>query len=193
MRNNENYPYSKAEKFLNSDALTEPTRKALLERMVKGRAIDSNKFFAPYHFYLLSLICDRLMDQDPEDRIVNIALFIDERLANNTCDGWRYNNMPPDEKMLIRGLEGIYETSIEMYDKIFIALKKEAQIKVLETIQQGNPPGNTWKTLSAKRFFEELLAETSEIFFSHPLVQLQMGYVGMADAGGWAQIGLNES
>jgi hypothetical protein len=69
------------------------------------------------------------MDQDPEKRMVNIAFFIDERLSKKTCDGWRYDDMRPDDQMLIKGLEGIYETSVAMYGKIFIALKEDEQIK----------------------------------------------------------------
>jgi hypothetical protein len=47
--------------------------------------------------------------------------------------------------------------------------------------------------MSAKLFFEELLAETIEIFYSFPLVQQEIGYVGMADAKGWSNIGLNQT
>ena len=182
----------KLQHLLNSRAVTKPTADALQRRMVDGEN-QTNKFFSPYSFFLLSLVCDRLMDQDPEERILNIAFFIDERLTKKTCDGWRYDDMPPDDQMLIKGLDGIYETSLAMYGKIFIALKKDQQINVLKTIQSGSPPGNTWVTLSATRFFEELLAEASEIYFSHPVVQAGFGYVGMADAAGWKRIGLNET
>ena len=93
--------------------------------------------------------------------------------------------MPPDGKMLIKGLEGINETAALTFEKNFIKLKKEEQLAVLKEIQKGAPAGNTWKQLSPKKFFEELLAETVEIFFSFPTVQLSIGYTGMADAKGW--------
>jgi hypothetical protein len=175
----------RVEIFLDSEYVTEPTRKALQDRIWQGNRKKGNRFFSPYHFFLLSIVCDRLVEQDPEDRILNIAYFIDERLDNNTGDGWRYADMPPDDVMLLTGLEGISETALAMYGKLFIVLKKEEQIKVLVSVQKGNPMGNIWKTFSAMKFFEELLAEVTEIFFSHPSVQLQIGYVGMADAGGW--------
>lgn len=181
----------KVQDFLNSPAITEPTRKALIERIEKANG--TNRFFTDYSFNLLSILCDRLMDQDPEDRIVNIALFIDDRLAENTCDGWRYSDMPPDNEMYRKGLKGVDEAASIMFDKNFTELEKEAQIKALEAIQDGTAKGDTWKTLPSKRFFEELLAETTEIFFSFPLVQLKIGYAGMADAAGWKKIGLNES
>jgi gluconate 2-dehydrogenase gamma chain len=179
----------KLQDLLKSNALTQPTRKALQERI--GKAKETNQFFNPYTFNLLSIVCDLLMDQDPQNRIVNIAVFIDQRLWENTCDGWRYDDMPPDDKMITKGLEGVDETSTAMFGKVFIYLDKQDQLKVLKIIQQGVAAGNTWTTLPATRFFEELLAEATEIFFSYPLVQVEIGYEGMADAAGWRKIGLN--
>ncbi|MEJ7829696.1 MAG: gluconate 2-dehydrogenase subunit 3 family protein [Segetibacter sp.] len=181
----------KMDALLSSDLVTEPTRKALLERVEK--AFGKNKFFNDYSFNLLSVICDLLVDQDSQHRVVNIAFFIDERLTNKTCDGWRYNSMPPDDIMYKIGLEGIDETASEIFGRKFIALKKEEQIKVLNAIQKGNVVSDIWTKLPPAIFFEELLAETAEIFFSYPLVQADIDYVGMADAKGWSKIGLNEA
>ena len=169
--------------LLKSDTVTEPTRKALQERIETAKEI--NHFFSDELFKLLSIVCDRLMDQDTENRLVNVAVFIDERLKANTCDGWRYNDMPPDDEMLVKGLEGINETSLILFNKKFIHLKKEKQIKILKEIQQGVATGNTWGELPPKKFFEELLAEAVEIFFSFPAVQMSIDYRGMADAKGW--------
>lgn len=169
--------------LLNSDTVTEPTRKALQERM--EIASGKNHFFSDELFNLLSIVCDRLMDQDTENRVVNVAVFIDERLKANTCDGWRYNDMPPDDEMLVKGLEGINETAVIIFQKKFIDLKKEEQLKILKEIQQGSAAGNTWKELPPKKFFQELLAEAVEIFFSFPAVQMSIDYRGMADAKGW--------
>ena len=56
----------------------------------------------------------------------------------------------------------------------------------------GDAPGATWQTLPAKRFFEELLAEAAENYYSHPLAQEEIGYVGMADLPAWERLGLNQ-
>lgn len=191
MQNHDPHNQQKVDALLSSDLVTEPTRKALQERTEK--AFGNNKFFNDYSFNLLSAVCDLLVDQDSRYRTVNIAFFIDERLADNTCDGWRYNSMPPDDMMYKMGLEGIDETSSQMFGEKFIALKKEEQINVLNAIQQGNVENDVWTKLPPVLFFEELLAETAEIFFSYPLVQASVGYVGMADAKGWTKIKLNES
>jgi gluconate 2-dehydrogenase gamma chain len=180
----------KAQQLLNSPSVGEPTRNALLKRIEISK--QKNCFFNEMDFQLLSVVCDLLMDQESGNRIVNVAVFIDERLMRNTCDGWRYNEMPRDGEMYLRGLEGIDETSVQTFQKRFIELKKEEQLLVLSQIQNGTATGNMWKTLPAKRFFEEILAEATEIFFSYPAVQMEINYSGMADAGGWKKVGLNE-
>lgn len=190
MQNENSDNHKQVKELLNSNFLTVPTRRVLQERFQK---VGSNSFFSNDPFHLLSVVCDLLMNQDSEDRMVNIALFIDERLKNNDSDGWRYNSMPPDNIKYTLGLQGIDETASIMFGKKFIALKKEKQIQILSLIQNGNVESELWKKLNPKLFFEDLLAETAEIFFSHPLVQASINYVGMADAKGWTKIKLNET
>jgi hypothetical protein len=132
------------------------------------------------------------MAQDSNNRIVNVAVHIDERLHRKTGDGWRYDNMPSDDQMYIKGLKGINETAQRHFQREFVQLTNEQQMEMLRSVQHGFAEGVVWQELPPQRFFEELLAETTEIFFSHPLVQDEMGYAGMADANGWERIGLNE-
>lgn len=176
--------------LLQTDYVTPITKKVLEERM--AYVGEAPSFFDAPAFELLSIVCDRLVAQDPEHRIMNIALFIDQRLTENTGDGWRYSNMPPDRDMYIKGLKGIEETSTLLFKTPFIQLSKDQQLELLQSLQQGAAEGAVWKEMPSKLFFEELLAEATEIFYSHPLVQEEMGYVGMADAKGWTKIGLNE-
>ncbi|GAB2541322.1 gluconate 2-dehydrogenase subunit 3 family protein [Rufibacter soli] len=184
------YPPGTVRGLLPTNAVTPQTRKALTERLKK--AVATPKFFELPAFERLSQICDRLVAQDSSNRIVEIAWFIDERLADKASDGWRYDCMPPDEQMYLAGLEGVTETATLLFKKPFQDLNAAQQTEILQAIQHGTAPGEIWKRLPAKRFFEELLAETTEIFYSYPVVQEEMGYVGMADAQGWTRIGLNE-
>jgi gluconate 2-dehydrogenase gamma chain len=170
--------------------VTDATRNALAERLAVNDA--QPLFFDPEEFACLAVVCDRLVAQDPERRIVNIAFHIDDRLQRRTCDGWRYDNMPPDDRMYSNGLKGINETAQLQFNRSFIQLTADEQDRVLQLIQQGAADGTVWQDLPPQRFFEELLAETTEIFFSHPSVQDEIGYAGMADAKGWERIGLNE-
>lgn len=184
------YPKGAVLALLPTDFVTDATRKALKERLQENE--HHPLFFNPDDFEYLSVICDRLIAQDSNRRIVNIAVHIDERLQRKTGDGWRYDNMPADDLMYMKGLKGISETAQLYFNKSFIDLTDNQQVEVLRFIQQGSADGPIWQELPPQRFFEELLAEATEIFFSHPLVQAEMGYAGMADAKGWERIGLNE-
>jgi len=184
------YPNGAVVALLPTDFVTDVTRKVLKERLQENEYHP--RFFDPEDFECLSVVCDRLMAQDLNSRIVNIAVHIDERLHRKTGDGWRYDNMPADDQMYIAGLKGINETARLHFQRKFIQLRNEQQMEILRAVQIGSAKGVVWQELPPQRFFEELLAEATEIFFSHPLIQDEMGYAGMADAKGWERIGLNE-
>ena len=186
----QHYAEGTVRSLLLTEYVTAKTRQVLDNRMVKSE--ETHLFFDAPVYEVLSIACDRLVAQNSRDRIVDIAYFIDQRLAHHTGDGWRYNNMPSDEKMYLNGLKGIDETSILLFKATFIRLTISQQSAVLQSLQKGVSEGLIWKEMQSKLFFEELLTEVAEIFYSSPLVQEEIGYVGMADAKGWTRIGLNE-
>lgn len=182
------FPPGGVRALLNTAHVTEPTRRALQAKL--DRRPTEPRFFEAHAFATLTAICDRLIPQSP--RAVDIAGGLDERLADNKRDGWRYDCMPPDQEAYRRGLAGVDETAEALFGASFVKLSGAQQEAVLQQIADGQPPGAAWADLSAGYWFEELLVETSEIYFAHPLAQQAMGYLGMADAQGWEAIGLNE-
>lgn len=117
---------------------------------------------------------------------------IDKRLAQNGSDGWRYDVMPADGDAYTLGLAGINETAQLLHNQSFIELEDQQQDDVLRQVQQAKAPGTIWEKLPADRFFEELLTEAAHNYYSHPLAQEEIGYVGMADVAGWQRISLND-
>jgi hypothetical protein len=96
------YPKGAVMALLSTDFVTDATRKALKERLEENEYHPL--FFDPESFECLSVVCDRLMAQDSNSRIVNVAVHIDERLHRKTGNGWRYDNMPSDDQMYMKGL-----------------------------------------------------------------------------------------
>lgn len=182
------FPSGGVRALLNTAHVTEPTRRALQAKLDRRPAPP--RFFEPHAFATLTAICDRLIPQSP--RVVDIAGGLDQRLADNKRDGWRYDCMPPDQEAYRRGLAGVDETARTLFGAGFMELPDAQQEAVLQAIADGAPAGAVWTRMSAGYWFEELLVETSEIFFAHPLAQQAMGYLGMADAQGWEAIGLDE-
>jgi gluconate 2-dehydrogenase gamma chain len=141
---------------------------------------------------VLDVILARLLadPEAPSER--GIAFVLDKRLAEGQSDGWRYDAFPPVGDAARLGLRGVGKTVQILFGTDFFSLSAARQEAVLGAVQAGSPPGEVWQTLPAARFFKELPAEVLEAFYSHPLAQEEIGYIGMADAHGWTRIRLNE-
>jgi gluconate 2-dehydrogenase gamma chain len=186
----EHYPNGTVRALMPTDQVTEATRQALTERL--ETAPPKPDFFSEAEFSLLEAICDRLIPQDENEPHIDIAGGIDERLVQHKSDGWRYDTMPPDGEAYKLSLAGVDETASLLFQSSFQSLSAAQQDSVLQQVQQGEAPGETWKKLPANRFFEELLAEATTNYYSNPLAQETIGYVGMADVPGWQRIGLDQ-
>ena len=183
-------PQNTVRTLLATDHVTDATRQVLTERL--NTPPRQPTFFAADEFALLQAICDRLIPQDNRPEPIDVAGGIDERLSQNKSNGWRYDVMPADADAYRQALAGVEETAQSLFQQPFRQLSGDQQNKVIGLIQTGDAPGDTWQTLPADRFFEELLAEASENYYSHPLAQEEIGYVGMADLPAWQRIGLNQ-
>lgn len=172
--------------LLQGEHVSPPTRAALLARL-DASPVTQPHFLNPAEFHTLQAVCARLL---PDTRI-DVAGPMDARLAEGKTDGWRYDVMPGDGTAMRGGLAGLDGASQALAGTAFAALPPTAQDEVLTAVQAGTPPGPAWP-MPPQLFFEELLAEATEVFFAHPLAQERIGYVGFADRPGWTRTGLNE-
>ncbi len=177
--------------LLETDLVTPPTRTALLERLA---AVPGTvpRFFSEAELAQLTAVISRLLASPTIPTPRSIAAAIDERLVSGRADGWRYDVLPPDGDALKMGLRGLDALTQDQFGTDFSEASQTQQATALEEVRSGNPAGEIWATLPAARFFEDLLAEATALFYSHPAAQEEIGYFGMADARGWKNIGLNE-
>ena len=183
------YPSGTVRALLQSDAVTDPTRDALQARL--DETPGPPRFFTDAETDTLEAALTCLF-ADPEAPTARaLALGIDGRLADGGADGWRYDALPPDGETFRRGLRGLDQAASAQGAALFTALPRDAQEAVLHAVQSGDAPGDIWATLPPNLFFEELLADGTRFFYSHPLAQEEIGYAGMADAPGWSRFGLN--
>ncbi|MBD2752153.1 gluconate 2-dehydrogenase subunit 3 family protein [Spirosoma validum] len=187
---NYHYPAGTVRALLETDQVTKPTRQALTERLKASS--DQPVFFSTEEFSLLQAVCDRLIPQNNQSERIDITGGIDKRLTENKSDGWRYDVMPADGDAYKLGLKGIDESAQLLFQQPFQNISAEQQDFILKAVQTRQAPGDTWQELAADRFFEELLAEAVSTYYSHPLAQEDIGYVGMADVPTWQRIGLNQ-
>ena len=186
------YPTGTVRALLDTEHVSAATRAAVQGRL-DAPATYEPQFLALETYALLVAVAARLLPQsDRPETPIALAPAVDQRLAEGRADGWRYDALPPDREAYRLGLGGIQEITQALFQADFTVLEAEQQDAVLKALAGGHPPGATWATLDAGRFFEELLAELTETYYAHPLAQEEIGYVGLADLPAWTKIGLNE-
>ena len=184
------YPAGTVRALLNTDLVTPATRAVLNARL--DTTVTEPRFFADHDFYTLTAALERLFASPIAPTTREMALAIDARLTAGKSDGWRYDSLPPDTEAARLGLQGLDQAAQALYQAEFTALTSEQQDTVLTAVQKKEAPGEIWQTLPGDHYFEDLLAEATECYYSHPLAQEEIGYVGMADGQGWSKIKMNE-
>jgi gluconate 2-dehydrogenase gamma chain len=177
--------------ILETDLVSAKTKEVLVERI---EAINNNykpAFFTEHEFSILLAVSDILIPQDDQSFYINLAASIDERLSENKNNGWRFASLPADGDCYRKALTAINKMCTQNLKKEFTEANTEEKQKILLLVQQGTS-SDVWINVNSKLFFEELLAELTEAYYSHPLIQEEIGYAGMADQRGWIKIGLNE-
>ncbi|TGD81834.1 gluconate 2-dehydrogenase subunit 3 family protein [Hymenobacter wooponensis] len=184
------YPEGTVRALLQTDLVTEATRAALLPRL--DTSPYTPQFFDGATYELLRAVVARIYPQPERVEPIELAPVVDKRLAVGDSDGWRYDAMPPDREAYRLGLGGINQAAQALFQQPFVQLPESQQDQVMEAVANGTAPGENWQQLPIDRFFEELLAELAEDYYSHPLAQEEIGYVGMADVPGWTHIEPNQ-
>ncbi|WP_407541592.1 hypothetical protein Q0M94_19060 (plasmid) [Deinococcus radiomollis] len=157
-----------AERLISSSMLTPATRGALNARLDPPPAAP--RLFTSQEFALLELVSVCLVPHDPA--ALPLAARIDARLNQGITDGWRYDQLPPDA---------------EAYQQLLASLPADFRM----TDDAGRHAALTQAQRDHPKIFEELLAELAEGYYSDPLNQLSIGYVGFADARGWTETRLD--
>src|SRR5688500_88568 len=171
--------------LIETDSVTEPTRRVLIERSTAGEDYVP-RFFAMHEYATLTAVCAALA---PSKTVPSyfVPSEIDKRLASGGGNGWRYSKMPADGEAYLCGLNELDRIASDEVGRDFTGVEKNDQIEILKRFRDEQVGGTIF---DHRLFFEELLTELAEIFYSHPLAQEEIGYVGYADGHGW-DLGVN--
>ncbi len=120
---------------------------------------------------------------------VDLAGAFDAALAEGDGDGWRYAEIQPDRELHRLGLDALEAAAQRRFAASFDTLGPDEQDVVLQACADGQGDDGV-EALDTGRWFEEMLCLLVELHFSHPLVQVAMGYDGMADARGVQAVSL---
>ena len=167
----------------------EATRRLILDRVYNVPPI---RFFTAGEAALLQAVADTILPQDdrPPERRIPIVPYIDDDMVRGAIPGYRFEGMPDERTGWRWGLEGIDETSMALFERLFLELDGGERREVLVRIQRGDPPGEVWRRLPAERFFSSTLTTTVVgAYYAHPWAWDEIGYGGPAYPRGY--YGLN--
>lgn len=173
--------------MIETDRVTTATAAALRRRLEPVEPHPA--LLDPQGVAVLAAICERLIPQADRAEPIDLAARLHHDIASGGGDGWRYAALPVDRVALGLGVACVDQRARAMTGRGFLDLADAERDDVLGAVQRGDVTGVPSTALDPKRWFEELLVAVTEIYFAHPLAQEEIGYLGMADAHGWAEVG----
>jgi hypothetical protein len=174
-------------RLIHSSRVTNTTRAVLLKRLDLAPTEYVPQSFSVIDFSTLRLVLGRLIPQKNDIDFIDLAATMDSRRAAGVGDGWRYATMPPDAIAGSLGLQLLQSTAMQLYGVEFASLDRPKQDNLLRQILEG---GLIWQELDGRKWFEDLLAEATEIYVSNPATLAAMGFSGIAFLPHWPEIGL---
>ena len=170
-------------------AWDEATRRTVVERVTTTPAI---RFFNPEEAELLTAIIDRVLPQDDRaaDKTIPILPAIDERLAKNALNGFRYEDMPPDQEAYRSGLTAINDMAVERFGAPFVILAVHRQELILKSLHDGKPePAHpVWNGMPVHRFWALLMEDCVTAYYAHPWAWDEIGFGGPAYPRGYMRL-----
>ncbi len=183
--------------ILKSPRVTAPTRRVLEQRLAGPSSDYKPKCITPEAFAILERMLGRLLPDDengaPGANELSLAARLEQQRAEGHGNGWRYASLPPDAQALSVGLAKLDESAQHRHRRHFVELTEDRADALLHRVQNGE---EKWEGLDASRWFEEILADATELFVAHPATMEAMGFDGFADEpAGWPgrNVGVNNT
>ena len=165
------------------------TRDVVRDRLAKSPTV---RFFSEDEAALLGAVIDRIVPQDDrtEERTIPILPILDERLDNNSLNGFRYEDMPTDQEAYRLAISAIGEMSIERFQQPFVDLTVHRQELILKSLHDGKPdPENAvWQAMPVHRFWAMLMEDCVTAYYSHPWAWDEIGFEGPAYPRGYMRL-----
>ena len=165
------------------------TREVILDRV---NNVPEIRFFTTDEARLLEAICNRVLPQDDRDEAHKIPIVpqIDKRLYDNSHDGYRYEDMPPDREAFRLGLRAIEEIAQHLHAAGFLEMGSLQQDEILRSLHDGKPAAahEIWKRMSVQRFWLLLVSDCADAYYSHPWAWDEIGFGGPAYPRGYMRL-----
>jgi gluconate 2-dehydrogenase gamma chain len=119
------------------------------------------RFLTPAEAELVDALGEQIIpgDEDPGAHEAGVVNFIDKQLAGF------YRKHQTEYR---RGLAGVDESSRSLFGKRFLDLEWAQQTQVMQALEAGKAPGETWKQQSPRSFFSLIRNHTMQGFYGSP-------------------------
>lgn len=165
------------------------TRKVVEDRVSKQKPI---RFFTEEEARTMHAVVDRVLPQDDraEERRIRILPGIDERLYENRLEGYRFEDMPPDQEAYRIAARAFEEMAQVLHGRAFHELSVREQEEILKSVHQAKPQAaqELWKQMNIERFWTMLVADVVNIYYAHPWAWDEIGYGGPAYPRGYMRL-----
>lgn len=172
----------------NSPSWNDQTRAVIDQRMAIDP--DHHAFFTDAEWPTMRSICDRIVPQPPDRaQPAPLAAMVDEKLHNNSGDGYRDARLPTMREAWRRALAAIDAEATSRYGRRFHELGALLQDDLLKAIQNGEVDEKAWGDMPAKIFFEKrLLHDIVSSYYAHPTSWSEIGFGGPASPRGYVRM-----
>ncbi len=183
------YPGYDVEAKRHTPSWNQATREAIDRRLAVPRG---PRFFTPEAWTTLEAICDRIMPQPADRPKVPLPAYVDQKLADDVQDGYRYAELPPQGEAWRRGLKALEDAARTAFGGPFHTLLPERQDELLRRAQAGALTGDAWGGMPCEAFFKHrLIPDITHAYYATPTAWNEIGFGGPASPRGYVRMALN--
>jgi hypothetical protein len=146
------------------------------------------RYFTPEQEAVCRPLLDLVLDQHTEPR-VPVFEMVDQRLAELSTDGWRYEDLPPDPEAWTRTLQALDEDAQAACGVGFARCSVEERSKLLEAFLALDD--SLWHGMPASRVWSLWTRYACAAFYSHPWSWNEIGFPGPAYPRGYKNLGVD--
>jgi hypothetical protein len=167
----------------------EPTRLVIDRRVAMPHG---PRFFSPAEWQTLSAVCDRIMPQPKDRPPVPLPGCVDQKLADDLLDGYRYAQLPPQGEAWRRGLRALDQEAEKAHGEPFNGLPPDQQDGLLHRMQKGELVDAAWAGMPCNLFFEHrVIPDITHAYYAHPIAWNEIGFGGPASPRGYVRMALD--
>jgi hypothetical protein len=148
------------------------------------------RFFTPAEQATAGALFDLLLDQSDDEERVPVLEMVDARLAELRTDGWRYQDMPPDDQAWRRTLAAL-DLDTERHEAVaaFAELPTERQAARIQAVQDLE--SKPWYGLPAAHVWSLWTRYACTAYYAHPQAWNEIGFGGPAYPRGYLRLGID--